>query len=326
MALPRQTVSLLQAAQQLASEMSIDAVLLLTETDLDWESVRTSLEGCRLLVAAQDGVLTQKLKHEPGLTVLDIDPGPSPTRERLSLALLEAVATEKLKTGAHVIALYNGVEIEDAPDQIDSMSLIHLGEHLERLTARELRKLDTQVPLETLKAVVDLAAEIGREGREGKPIGTMFVVGDTRKVLAMSHQLGFDPVRGYSRRERNLRDRRVRESIKEIAKLDGAIIIHTDGTVEAAARYIDCLAEGITLSKGLGARHWAAAGVSKRTRAVAIAVSESTGTVRLFQNGQIVLHIEPMAARPLVWRQFQMEGADNGEQTQAPMLEQKKEA
>jgi DNA integrity scanning protein DisA with diadenylate cyclase activity len=299
MSLPPQTVHLLQAAAQLARLMSADAVLLLTETDLDWEQVKGELNGCRLLVAAHGGMLVERLKQDPSITVLDVDPSPMPTRERLSLALLEAIANEQLKHGAHVVALYNGVEIEEAPDQIDSLSVIHLGEHLERLSAQELRRLDTQVPLESLKAVVDLATELGREGREGKPVGTMFVVGDTRKVMSMSRVLGFDPVRGYSR--------------KEICKLDGALIVNRDGTVEAAARYIDVLADGITLSKGLGSRHWAAAAISKRTRAVAIVVSESTGVVRIFQNGEVVLHIEPFS-RPMVWRPFHMEVTEDGAQ------------
>jgi len=314
---PAQTVGLLQAARQLYQSLPADGVLLLAETEMDWEGVRSHLEGCRLLVAAVDSVLTERLKQLEGLVVLDIDHRPVPIRERLSLALLEAIATEKLHQGALVVALYNGVEIEEAPDQIDSLSIIHLGEHLERLTSQDLRRLVTQVPLQTLKIVVDLAAEIGREGREGKPVGTLFVVGDTRKVLSMTRVMGFDPVRGYSRQERNIRDRPVRENLKEIAKLDGAIIIDEDGTVAAAARYIDVLAEGITLSKGLGSRHWAAAAVSKRTRAIAIAVSESTGTVRIFQNGEVVLHIAPFA-RPMIWRPFQMQVAEDGETSQAP--------
>src|SRR4029079_5970364 len=143
----------------------------------------------------------------PGLTVLDIDPGPTPTQERMSLALLEAVASERLQQGAHVVALYNGIEAEEGrPEQIDSLSVIHLGEHLERLSAKDLRKLDTQVPLETLRAVVDLAAEIGPEGREGHPVGTMFVVGDTKKVMSMTRPLNFNPFRGYSHSERDIRD------------------------------------------------------------------------------------------------------------------------
>src|SRR5215471_1372683 len=115
---PAQTVGLLQAARQLYQSLPADGVLLLAETEMDWEGVRSHLEGCRLLVAAVDSVLTERLKQLEGLVVLDIDHRPVPIRERLSLALLEAIATEKLHQGALVLALYNGVEIEDAPDQI----------------------------------------------------------------------------------------------------------------------------------------------------------------------------------------------------------------
>ncbi len=307
MALASQTAVLLDSARRLVRELPADAVLLLTETDLDWDAVTERLPSCRLLVAAQDAELTQKLKSYSQLTVLDIDPGPTPTQERMSLALLDAVANEQLQPGAHVVALYNGIEAErDQNEPIDSLSVIHLGEHLERLSAKELRKLDTQVPLETLRAVVDLATEIGREGREGKPVGTMFVVGDTRRVLSMARPINFNPFRGYSAAERDIRDRKVREQIKDIAQLEGAIVIRRDGVAEAACMYLDVLAEGITLSKGLGSRHWAAAAISRRTQAIAVAVSQSSGTVRIFQDGELVLHIEPMA-RPMVWRHFEME-------------------
>src|SRR3954454_1252334 len=212
MALRPQTLALLQAARQLAHQLPADAVLLLTATDLDWEAVLGELDGCRLLVAAEDRKLTHKLKAHPDLTVLDIDPGPTPTQERMSLALLEAVRSDKLRQGADVIALYNGIDVgQEKAESVDSLSVIHLGEHLERLTAQDLRNLDTQVPLETLRAVIDLALEVGREGREGHPVGTMFVVGDTRKVMTMSRPMNFNPFRGYSSAEKDIRNRSVRE-------------------------------------------------------------------------------------------------------------------
>jgi diadenylate cyclase len=310
MGLPPQTVALLEAARQLVHSLPADAVLLLTETDLDWEAVQRHLYGCRLLVAAQDHLLTNKVKQQRGLTVLEIDPGPTPTQERMSLALLEAVRTDQLHNGADVVALYNGIEIgEDKLEQIDSLSVIHLGEHLERLSAQDLRRLDTQVPLETLRPVVDLATEIGREGREGHPVGTMFIVGDTRKVLSMSRPINFNPFRGYSRAEKDIRDPKVREQIKDIAQLEGAIIIRRDGVVVAASMQVNAPAEGITLSKGLGTRHWAAAAISRKSKAIAVTVSQSSGTVRVFQNGEVVLHIPPLA-RPMNWGNFRMEAQD----------------
>jgi len=180
------------------------------------------------------------------------------------------------------------------------------------LTARDLRQLETSVPLETLKTVIDLAIDIGREGREGKAVGTMFVVGDTRKVLQHCQPAGFDPVKGYNRSERDLHDPRVREAIKEVAVLDGAFIINADGTVEKAAQLVDAPYANLTLSKGLGARHWAGAAISKATAALAIVVSQSSGTVRLFQNGEVMLRIEPLR-QAMKWKDFDYEPPPAGE-------------
>ena len=179
------------------------------------------------------------------------------------------------------------------------MSLVNLSEHLAKLTARDLRRLETTVPLETLRLVVDLAVEIGREGREGKPVGTMFVVGNHRKVLQMSHEQVHDPFKGYNQRERMIRNPRVRESIKEIAQLDGAFIVSAEASsVRRAA--ISTPGRGIDPFQGIGFRHWAAAAISKAARCIAIAVSESTGPCRIFQNGHVVLRIEPMD-RAMKW-------------------------
>jgi DNA integrity scanning protein DisA with diadenylate cyclase activity len=318
MPLAPQTVALLQAARHLIQELPADAVLLLTETDLDWKAVLDHLGGCRLLVAAEDGNLTKRLQSHPELTVLEIDPGPTPRQERMSLALLEAVRSDRLRQGADVIALYNGIDVgEEKAEPLDSLSVIHLGEHLERLSAQDLRNLDTQVPLETLRAVVDLALEIGREGREGHPVGTMFVVGDTRKVLTMCRPMNFNPFRGYSQEERDIRNPAVREQIKDIAQLEGAIVVRRDGVAVAAAMRIDAPDKGYTLSMGLGTRHAAAAAVSKSTKAIAVTVSQSSGTVRLFQNGEVVLHIEPLA-RPMIWGQPRLEAQDSNGANRPP--------
>jgi diadenylate cyclase len=310
MRLPSQSVALLQAARDLVKSLPADAVLLLTEMHLDWEEVGRMLAGCRLFVAAENPALTKPLRDNPDWTVIDLDPEPLPTQERMNAALLKAVTDEVLQPGAHVVALYNGIAtLEDAPEPVDSLSIIHLGEHFERMTAQDLRVLGDAAPLDVLRAVVDLATEIGREGREGQPIGTILVVGDTRKVLSLSHFQNFNPFRGYSRAERDVRKRDVREQIKEIAKLDGAILIGRDGIAEAACLHLGARADGVSMRKGFGSRHMAAAGISKHTSSVAFAVSQSSGSVRVFQKGEEVLHIEPLA-RPHVWQPFKLETQD----------------
>lgn len=307
--LPSQLCVLLDAARRMAEEVDADAVLLLAEKSLKWDELEILMKDCPLLVAADREELDETA-GESRIKVIPLDESGAAVHERLTQALLEAVADDYLQPGARVVAVYGGFEAE----AVDSLSIISLREHLGRLTARDLQRLETQVPLDTLKVVVDLAVEIGREGREGKPVGTLFVVGDTRKVLSQSHPMGFDPVRGYTRKERNIRDRRVREAVKEMAQMDGAIIIAPDGTIQAAVRHLNSPAEGITLSKGLGARHWAAAAISKATKAIAVAVSESAGTVRLFQNGDVVLRIEPFR-RPMKWQEFEYEPPSTSERS-----------
>ncbi|MBU6277392.1 MAG: diadenylate cyclase [Planctomycetes bacterium] len=291
----------LEQAVRLCASSGSDAVLVLAEERLDWQEMRDIASGTAILVAA-DNEAHLAGAAEGGLAKVLLDVAGLPVQERLAQALLECVAAELIPPQAQVVAIYSGFEA----GTIDSLSVLKLEEHLGQLTSRDLRNLETKVPLETLKLVVDLAVEIGREGREGKPVGTLFVVGDTRKVLQTSHATGFDPVRGYARGERNLSDPRVREGLKEIAQLDGAFVVGPDGTVEAAARYIDASAENVSVAKGLGARHWAAAAITRRTRSVAVAVSETNGTVRLFHNGEVVLRIEPFR-RAMKWKDFEYE-------------------
>lgn len=311
MSLPQQTVALLQAARDLVKGLPADGVLIVTETSLDWDEVERHLVGCRLFVAAENPSLTRQLRDNDNWHVIELDRELQATHERMSNALLHAVTNDLLQTGAHVVVLYNGISTyEDAPEPVDSLSVIHIGEHLEPMTNQDLRTLGKAVELDVLRAVVDLAKEIGREGREGQPVGTILVVGDTRKVQKVSRFLNFNPFRGYTRDERDTRDKRVREQIKEIAKLDGAILIGRDGIAEAACVYLDIPTDGIGLSKGLGSRHLAAAGISKHTKAIAFCISQSSGTVRVFQNGEMKLHIEPLA-RPHVWQPLRMETSDD---------------
>jgi diadenylate cyclase len=291
--------TLLASAKRVIDEVQAQAVVLLADLQYDFAAIRNELQPTRLVVAT-DKVDLFRTVLDDDVDLVPLVHEPENRRLQLSQALLEAIADELLQSGDKVVALYPGFELHD----IDTLSVISLGEHLARLTSRDLQRLETQVPLETLRTVVDVAIEIGREGREGKPVGTLFVVGNHRKVMKLSHEQVHDPFRGYSAKERQIRDPRVRESVKEIAQLDGAFIISADGVVQSAGRHLDAPATGITLSKGLGARHWAAAAVSKVTKAIAIAVSESTGTVRIFQDGKVVLRIEPMH-RAMKWQNFE---------------------
>ena len=298
--LTKKNVDLISTAAELAIHTQTQSLLLLLEGSADWQRLRDIISAkVPNVIVAADHARDLLGASEAGLIPLELQKEDAPAMERLQHALLEAFADNLMKNQDDVVAVYSAFDDE----RLDSISVIRLDERLSRLTSRDLQRLESSVPLNTLKTVIDLAVQIGREGREGKKVGTMFVVGDIRKVLQHCKDSGFDPLRGYSRRFRNLHDMRVREDIKEIAQMDGAFIVAADGVIERSRQIIEVLHENISLSKGLGSRHWAAAAISQKTKAVAIAVSQSSGSVRLFQNGKLVLRIEPME-RAVKWREL----------------------
>jgi len=150
------------------------------------------------------------------------------------------------------------------------------------------REVNTRV----LEQTVSLAVEIAREGREGRKIGTLFVVGDSGEVTKRSKPLILDPLHGHPDESKQIENPDTRETIKELAQLDGAFLVSNAGVVLSAARYIDAASDSLNLPLGLGSRHMAGASISRQTNAVAVVVSESS-MVRMFDDGELVSEIVP---------------------------------
>ncbi len=156
----------------------------------------------------------------------------------------------------------------------------------------DLCRLKADIDRQVLEAVVVLAVEIAREGREGRKIGTLFIVGDSPAVLRRSRSLILDPLQGHPYDAKRIINHDTRETIKELAQLDGAFIVSGDGVVISACRYLNATSEGLKLPLGLGSRHMAAASMTHQTQAVAVVVSESS-VVRVFDHGELVSEIIP---------------------------------
>jgi DNA integrity scanning protein DisA with diadenylate cyclase activity len=140
--------------------------------------------------------------------------------------------------------------------------------------------------------LLELALRFAAEGREGKPIGTVFVLGDIEQLQDHLRQLILNPCKGHARRLRSIHNPDAVESLREFCALDGAIIVDRSGIVESAGTYLDAPGKNLRLRKGLGARHTAAAAITRATDAVSLVISESSGTVTLFDNGKQVLELE----------------------------------
>ena len=145
--------------------------------------------------------------------------------------------------------------------------------------------LDFDNEAEVLERVVAVATELAVEGREGKPVGCLFVIGDTSSVEKLTKPLVLNPFYGYKEEDRNILNPFMDETVKEFSSIDGAFVIRGDGVVVSAGSLIQATDIEHTLPSGLGSRHAAGAAVSVATQAIAIVVSSSTGQVTLFRRG-----------------------------------------
>jgi len=145
--------------------------------------------------------------------------------------------------------------------------------------------LPEDVKPEVLERVLAVATELAVEGREGRPVGCLFVVGDTTKVEEFTKPLVLNPFYGYKEEDRNILNPFMDETVKEFSSIDGAFVIRGDGVVEAAGSLVQATGNALTLPSGLGSRHAAAAAISVAANCISIAVSSSTGQVTLFRRG-----------------------------------------
>jgi diadenylate cyclase len=209
---------------------------------------------------------------------------------QVKVAIFMALSKGFIKTGDTVVFL-SGLA---STGSLDTLIVTQVGREYEIVSSSQNNvSLPRGIQPEVVERTIDIAVQLGAEGREGKPIGALFVIGDTDRVCSMTRQLVFNPFKGYPKETRNILDNSLTETIKEFASIDGAFIIHGDGTIESCGTYLKTTSqEEFELPRGLGARHHSAAGITLLADCIAITVSESTGTVTVFRGGQIITEIE----------------------------------
>ncbi len=215
---------------------------------------------------------------------------------RIKYAFLQAVLQQVIDPASRVVCVLGPW----GRDHLDTITIHDLALSWSEEFPFDPRSLIARAFLPAVLAVVDIALDIGAMGREGKSVGTTFVIGKVDRIMRASHQAVFNPFRGYPEEERRITSPEVVESIKELAQLDGAFVISEQGVAEAAGRHLDAAGTVTRQLKGLGSRHRAAAAITLYCEAVAVVVSESTGRVTIFDHGQVVATMEPVISRRLV--------------------------
>ena len=158
---------------------------------------------------------------------------------------------------------------------------------------RTLIECADRVDPKVLKAVLTVSLSIAQKGREGKKIGTAFVIGDVDEVLKRSRQLILNPYEGHHEKDRDITDPSNWESVREFAQLDGVFILDENGIIVSAGRYLEVSAKDVKLKPGLGGRHLACAAITRETEAISVVISESGGDITVYKDGEELLEINP---------------------------------
>jgi diadenylate cyclase len=282
----------IRSALALAARPTVDHFLYVGDLPLPEELFRGKPQARKRMVQAIVSESQRDVIEASGIPVLPLPDYDLGRPEKLKIALVSGIARGLYKEGDVVVGLLAG----KPASYPDSILIVTVGPEQEDGAFGFLQT--EKISAGVMDTLLELAVSVGVEGWEGRPIGALFVVGDSSTVMEKSRQLTLNPFQGYSEDDKNIMNPDVRHALHAFAVLDGAFVVREDGTVIAAGRYLNFDEEKeLELPLGLGARHMAAAGISRDTEAIAIVVSQTSGSVRVFRRGKVALELAPRVRR-----------------------------
>lgn len=287
------SLRLLEHANTLAKEIEAKAVVIYAdalEGDNDLREVLAAIRVPTILFSRAREAPAASQAGAP--TWIRVEGAHTTRTGQARLALLICVARGVLRRRDRVVCLTG----PDGSNQIDTAMVLDLGTEPELFVALGGLDLGGDFSAAVFERVLWITSRIAAEGREGRPIGTIFVLGDADEVLAQSRQLVLNPLQGHPEAGRNILSLELEETLKEFATIDGAFVVRGDGVVLAAGVQLQAKpGRPLDLPAGLGTRHAAAAAITGSTNAVAFAISQSTRTVTVFKSGRILTQIQHSA-------------------------------
>jgi diadenylate cyclase len=278
---------LLDHACRIAAEIGAKALLLYADAAADLQ-IEEDPKVCFNVIVITKGneEISEKMK---GCGTLIQVPNVNLTRVgQVKIAITKGIALGLFNQGDKLVCLSGIPKF----GYVDSIFVIDVGKEFEILVSGNISGMTEGIYPEVFGAVLNLAIELAAQGREGRKVGTIFVLGDHEKVMQLSRQMIINPFMGYTDEQRNILNPELKETIKEFSAIDGSFIIKDNGAIVTAGRHLNAALDGKDFPQGLGSRHIAAAGITGITRSIAIVLSESTGSVSVFKNGKIFVSIE----------------------------------
>nr|AGF93084.1 protein containing DNA integrity scanning protein, DisA [uncultured organism] len=274
---------IVSSAEELAREVKASHIVALTETGRSYHLLREKLGGDDIgaIALTQNEETYNELSGDgEDANVIKLSIRDSTRMGQVRHAVWRGLNQGLLEPGEIIVCLTGDI---GSPQGTDTISVY-------RISSTESTLAGIIESDKVMNSIVEIATELGWEGRKGKPIGTAFIVGDSENVMENSYQLGINPFKGYGHMK--VTDEENWELIKRYSFLDGAFIIGSEGDFLAAGRYLD--ADGkVDIPSGLGTRHIATANITAATDAKGITVSGTDGIIRVFSDGKILGRIDP---------------------------------
>jgi len=282
---------MLREGERVARASRCSAILLFSATFTNPASIEADLPHFRLVRVARSATERPQGPGAKNDTTIEVR---SFSRHRLS-QLRSAILiglTRGLFSYADRLCCVGGIP---GTNQLDTVCVIDIEKEFQSVITRE-DLLPSSVKIEVVERVLGIAAELAVEGREGKPVGCLFVLGDHKTVNGMIKPLVLNPFFGYKEEDRNVLNPFMDETLKEYSVIDGCFVIRGDGVVESAGSLIHAPSQYYQdLPGGFGSRHSAAAAISRAADCIAVVVSASNGRVTLFRHGVMM----PLMEKPI---------------------------
>ena len=282
--------SMIRHAGEVAKEIGAKAVLVYVDLIKSREDLDAILNDRRFILAARSNHLMDELHllADVESRIIQVPYMKLRRYSQIKVAAMIALSERLINRDDLVVCLSGLLEY----GLLDNLAVLDLKREFEMLSSGSVDIIDQMEKPEVFERLLTLVLELAAEGKEGRPLGAIFVLGDHEKVMNMSHQMIINPFPVVPEHERNILDPALKETLREFSAIDGAFIVRKDGVVLSAGRHLAPSVEMSELPQGLGARHRSAAGITALTDSIAFVISESTGAVRIFSHGKLYMEIE----------------------------------
>lgn len=279
---------LLRESEKIARDASCTAIMIFSDTFAGGIEVTSAFPKSKTILVARAG--SDRYTEHPSIKhTIEVRSYSKHRLSQLRSAVIVGLTRGIIKFNDRLCCV-GGMP---SSNQLDAIVIVDVEREFQSVLTREAELLPPNVKVEVMERIFGIATELAVEGREGRPVGTLFVIGDNKKVTNYCKPLILNPFHGYKAEDRNVLNPFMDETLKELSSLDGAFVIDGDGVVSSAGSLLNVPGEfHVSLPSGYGTRHAAAAAVSNAADCIAVAVSSSTGQVTLFRRGVMLPLLE----------------------------------